>query len=337
MKMLTSLVIAVLLVWAPRLASSFDDDFADFDDDVDFAERVHQLKQLSATQGLVHLSYFHFQEWVAWSARNYSFLLLFVATTSELQCVFCGPALEEFAILGQSVRRSASLQDRLFLGVVDYPDGAEIFGRMGVQMVPSVVFVPAGRQPTPSQVIRMDVERRGYSAEAMSGWLAAAANVPVEIVRPPDYWKAYGLLGFVVLAGVLAAAAWKWGAFAPSRAIAELGVVVFCALMVSGHMFNRIRQTPPYQRSGQSLILVSRVSNNQYAYETFLVCGLHLGFSGCVIAVVGKTGPRHARKGMVVAAATIMATLFYTCIVSLFRYKVDDYPYGGLVNLESYF
>lgn len=334
------LLVAILLVCVPKLTLLLEDEDEDFEEEFDFADRMEQLKEISAQKGFIRFNKFYFEDYLKWSARNYSFLLLFVDLTNHQRCDVCEQAVDEFAILAKSFRLAHSFSDQLFLGVVDFDESPEIFVQLDVQTLPSVVFVAADQKLSPAnQIPRMDVEKFGFSADAVGQWLVTIANLHVRIVRPPNYKAVYMLLGGTLLACPLLLGLWKLRHVAAfwSSILIRLAIMAFCVLMTSGYIFNRLRDTPQFHRSERGLALISPYPSYQYVYETYLICAMQLGFAGCVIVLVDSGLGKNSTGNVTVAAAILFAVLLYSCIVSLVKFKMNNYPYSGLLNVEKYF
>lgn len=335
-----SLVATIFLLCVVKFTRPFEDEDEDFDEEVDFADRMDQLKEICAEEGFIRFNKFYYEDFLKWSSRNYSFLLLFVALADHQQCDSCKMAVDEFAILAKSLLLAPGLSDQLFLGVVDYDQTPEIFVRQLIRSIPSVALVAADQKLIAGQAVPQMDTKLGFSAEAISEWLAANANLHFEIIRPPNYKPLYALLVIILTIGSLLLFAWKkWQSIVSfwSSTLAGLIAMVFCLLMVSGHMFNRIHSTPLFHVSERGISVMSRESHYQYVYETYLIGAMYLCFGGCVIVVVERGKGKNSVGNAKAAAALLFAALFYSCIVSSFRFKMDVYPYSGLVNMEKYF
>lgn len=332
-------LVAILLLCLAKFTCPYEDDDEDFEE-VEFADRMLQLKEVCAEEGFVRFNKFYYEDFLKWSSRNYSFLLLFVGLGDPQRCESCQMAVDEFAILAKSFRLAHGFSNQLFLGVVDYDQTPEIFVRMVIRTIPSVALVTADHKLVAGKVVpQMNVPHLGFSAEAISKWLATTADVHVQIVRPTNYKPLYTLLTSILTLGALS---WfgrkEWHRIARfwNSSLAGLVAMVFCLLMVSGHMFNRIHETPLFYQSEKGIRVMSQDSSYQYVSETYLILAIYLCFGGCVIMMVEWGRGKNSVSNVQVAIALLLAVLLYSCIISSFKFKMNGYPFFSLLDLETY-
>lgn len=142
------------------------------------SERVSQLTDLANRKPVLRLNGNKFKDYVKTAPRNYSMIIMFTAMSPQRQCMVCKHASEEFTIVANSFRYSQAYSNKIFFALVDFDEGSDVFQMMNLNTAPVFMhFPPKGR---PKNLDTMDIQRIGFSAEAIAKWISERTDIAVK-------------------------------------------------------------------------------------------------------------------------------------------------------------
>eukprot|EP00088_Acartia_fossae_P004919 TRINITY_DN12144_c0_g3_i1.p1 TRINITY_DN12144_c0_g3~~TRINITY_DN12144_c0_g3_i1.p1 ORF type:complete len:336 (-),score=32.97 TRINITY_DN12144_c0_g3_i1:251-1258(-) len=299
-------------------------------------ERVQQLIEISKKRGIIRFNSKTFKDLVKASPRNYSVVIMFTALSSSRGCVICRQANEEYSHLVISYRHSQAPPNRLFFGVVDFDEGSDIFQSLGLNSAPAFIHFPAKGKPKKRD--QMDIQRLGFSAEAIAKWIAERTDLYIRVFRAPNHASTMILLTIIGATGILAFIKRNNLDFlANSNTWCALSIL-FVLFMISGQMWNHIRGPPfvHYTQSG-GITYVHNSSQGQFVSETYFVMILYgLVILGVILLCEAgtvtddKSGPGPGFRRIQAAFGLGLLIFFFSLILSMFRSKAGGYPYSFL-------
>ena len=83
----------------------------------------------------------------------------------------------------------------------DFDDGNEAFQSMNLNSAPAFIHFPAKGKPKKPDIL--DIQRVGFSAEAVGKWIHERTEVNIRVFRPPNYTGTMSLLMLIALVGSL--------------------------------------------------------------------------------------------------------------------------------------
>jgi oligosaccharyltransferase complex subunit gamma len=297
------------------------------------AERVQQLTDLSNKRPVIRMNVAKFNEYVKGTPRNYSVIAMFTALSPQRGCSICGAANEEFTIVANSFRfNSQVFSNKLFFALVDFDEAGPIFQSMKLYTAPVFIHFPAKGKPQSHD--KMDIQRFGVEAEAVSRWIAERTDVQIRVFRPPNYSGTMALIIVSIVVGGLLYLKRNNLEFLYNRhawGLASL-FIVFC--MTSGQMWNQIRGPPVVQRTQNGISYIHRSSQGQLVVETYIVFLLSASITlGMILVIEAGKGKADIRKRRVMLVAGLgMFALFFGMILSIFKSKAHGYPYSFIMS-----
>jgi len=297
------------------------------------AERVQHLTDLSNKRPVIRMNVAKFNEYVKGAPRNYSVIAMFTALSAQRGCSICGAANEEFTIVANSFRFNSQVySNKLYFALVDFDEAGPIFQAMKLYTAPVFVHFPAKGKPQAQD--KMDIQRFGVEAEAISRWIAERTDVQIRVFRPPNYSGTMALVIVSVVVGGLLYLKRNNLEFLYNRnawGLASL-FVVFC--MTSGQMWNQIRGPPVVQRTQTGISYIHRSSQGQLVVETYIVFLLSAAITlGMILIIEAGKGKSDIRKRRVILVAGLgMFALFFGMILSIFKSKAHGYPYSFIMS-----
>ncbi|KAF9178667.1 oligosaccharyl transferase subunit ost3/OST6, partial [Haplosporangium sp. Z 767] len=271
---LLAVVLALVAIFSSASSSSFAVDAQPASGEL-LQKKVSRLQaKASANKGIIELDTKAFEEVMA-MPRNYSMVVLFTAVGPEFQCAPCLHFDPEYRLVGAGWSKLKD-KSKLFMGILDFRAGQAIFQKFGMNSAPSVLYFPASETTTISPLNRYEFNKRGFQAEPFLEWLNARAGTDLRIKRPFDYMalgvKALAVVGACLWAYVLYNKAGKILGSKHSWTAISLIIMV---VMISGHMWNQIRN-PPYMARGRDghPAFIAQGFQNQIGIETQLVAAI---------------------------------------------------------------
>jgi len=298
------------------------------------AERVSSLRDMAFRKPVMRFNGNKFREYVKGTPRNYSMIVMFTALSSSRQCMICKEAYDEYTIVANSFRYSpAFAQGKMFMAMVDFDEGPDVFQLMKLNSAP--VFMHFPEKGKPKKVDTMDLQRKGFGADAIANWIKDRTEVNIRIFRPPNY---QGTILFVTILAMVAAILYLRRdnlEFLKNKTAWGLLALMFVFTMISGQMWNHIRGPPFVQRTQKGVSYIHGSQQGQFVAETYFVAALYgtivFGMILLTEAAEGKGGV--AKRKIFACIGLALVAFFFSLIISIFRSKMGGgYPYSFLIK-----
>lgn len=275
-----------------------------------------------------------FREFVKATPRNYSMIVMFQAMAPARQCVICRHANDEFTIVANSYRFSPVYSNKMFFAVVDFDDASDVFQMLRLNTAPVFMHFPAKGKPKGSDT--MDIQRVGFSAEAIGKWIQERTDIQIRVFRPPNYSGTVAVLMLAILVGGFVYLRRNNLEFLYNKQVWGLLALLFCFAMISGQMWNHIR-SPPFVHSSQNggISYIHGSSQGQFVIETYIVMFLNAMIVLGMILLTESGWQNDMRKGRIMAVVgLVLVVVFFSMILSVFRSKAQGYPYRLVLNWD---
>jgi len=308
-------------------------DKADVSSGMSLNDKVQQLLDLTQRRPVIKLSNKNFKELVKSQPKNYTVIVMFTALQSHRGCAICRQASDEFSLVANSYRYSQFYSSKMFFAMVDFDEGSEAFQSMNLNSAPAfILFPPKGKPKKPDN---MDIQRVGFSGEAIARWIYERTEMNIRVFRPPNYTGTMALLILFGLVGGLVYLRRNNLEFLFNKATWCMLAMFFVLSMLSGQMWNHIRG-PPFVHKSQSggVSYIHGSSQAQFVLETYFVMGIY-GLVVLGMILLCEAGDEKADPGLrrIQAIAGLALTMFfYSLILSIFRSKAGGYPYSFLLG-----
>ncbi|XP_034245854.1 tumor suppressor candidate 3 [Thrips palmi] len=294
-------------------------------------EKVQQLLDMSGKRALMRFNGNKFRDFIKATPRNYSMVVMFTALAPQRQCSICRHAHDEFQILATSFRYAHMSSSRLFFAMIDFDEGSDIFQMMRLNTAPVFIHFPAKGKPKAADTL--DIQRVGFSADAIGKWISERTDVAIRIFRPPNYSGTMACILLLVLVATFLYVRRNNLDFLYNKTGWALMASVFCFAMVSGQMWNHIR-TPPFVHKTPSggVAYIHGSSQGQFVLETYIIFFLNAAVSlGMILITEGAARRGDVKKRrIVVIVGLALFVVFFSSILSIFRGKAHGYPYSFL-------
>uniref|UniRef100_A0A2K5UC21 Magnesium transporter protein 1 n=1 Tax=Macaca fascicularis TaxID=9541 RepID=A0A2K5UC21_MACFA len=296
------------------------------------AKKVSQLMDWTKKDRVIRMSDTMFYHFVLDAPKNYSVIVMLTALHEFNSCVMCKGAAEEFQILANSYQGPGAFTTKVFFAMVDYDESPEVFEALQVTSVPSFFHFSAQWKFTTDDIYNL----RGSDivADQMAEWVAERTHVSVRIRQPTNY---HGLLKLGILLALTGGLGYflKWNRKSIScRIFCEVLTLCFVIVMTSGQMWTYIRGEPYVQRDPRTghKHYISKFSQAQFAAETFIISLFNMCVTlGVVLLDKAATSTMNLiKRKMMCLAGMCLVAIFFSWLLSLFRFKVTDYPYRFL-------
>ncbi|XP_018329936.2 tumor suppressor candidate 3 [Agrilus planipennis] len=279
-------------------------------------ERVQHLSEMANKRAVLKFNSNKFREYIRVQPKNYSMIVMFTALAPHRQCVVCHHASDEFTIVANSFRYSQVYSNKLFFVLIDFDDGSDIFQMYKLNTAPIFIHIPPKGKLKPQD--NMDIQRVGFSAEAIAKWIAERTDVQIRVFRPPNYSGTVALVVlFTLVAGFLYLRRNNLD-FLYNKTMWATGAVFFCLTMISGQMWNHIRG-PPFVHRGRDneVAYIHSSSHSQFVLETYIIMVLNAAivFGMVLLTESGKKGDPWKRK-MFAVTGLILVTVFFSLLLS---------------------
>ena len=327
----TSLLLTSLLASVVTAKKTRDVDRAEVG--LSLNDKVQQLLDLSQRRVVVKLTSKTFKELVKTPPKNYSVIAMFTALHSSRGCSICKQASEEFQLLANSYRYSPFYSSKMFFAMVDFDDGNEAFQSMNLNSAPAFIHFPAKTKPKKPDIL--DIQRVGFSAEAVGKWIQERTEVNIRVFRPPNYTGTMSLLMLIALVGSLVYLRRNNLEFLFNNTTWCMFSMFFVLSMISGQMWNHIRGPPfVHKTASGGVAYIHGSSQAQFVMETYFVLGMY-GLFVLGMILLCEAGDQKADPGLrrIQAVAGLgLSMFFYSLILSIFRSKAGGYPYSFLIT-----
>ena len=258
---------------------------------------------------------------------------MFTALSASRQCAICKQASDEYHLVANSYRYSQFYSNKLFFAMVDFDEGPDVFQTMKLNTAPVFMHFPAKGKPKKAD--NMDIQRTGFSSEAIAKWIGERTEMNIRVFRPPNYTGTVALLMLFSLVGGLLYLRRNNLEFLYNKTAWSLIALFFVFAMISGQMWNHIRGPPFVQKTqngGVSYIHGS--SQGQFVLETYFVMVIY-GLIVCGMIMLTEAGDSKGdvgkRRILAVVGLALLA-FFFSLILSIFRSKAGGYPYSFLIK-----
>jgi len=311
------------------------------------AEKVSTLNDLASRKPVIRLNGNKFREYVKNSPRNYSIVVMFTALSASRQCAICKDAYDEYQIVGNSFRYSnananagANGNKPLYLAMVDFDEGPDVFQLMKLNTAP--IFMHFPEKGKPKKLDTMDLQRKGFGADAIAKWINERTDVNIRIFRPPNYTGTVVMLMVFTLVGGILYLRRDNLDFLKNKTAWAIIALFFVFAMISGQMWNHIRGPPFVQRTQKGLAYIHGSQQGQFVAETYFVAGLYMTIVFGMILMMeaaegagqsGKGGGGVAKRRILAIIGLALVAFFFSLILSIFRSKMGGgYPYSFLLK-----
>ncbi|CAO3598960.1 unnamed protein product [Absidia cylindrospora] len=244
--------------------------------------------------------------------RDYGMVVLLTALGDQFQCVPCREFDPEYKLVASSFQKTKH-SGHVFFGHLDFMDGQAVYQQLAIQTAPNVLYFPPSGAGEKKEPIKYDLARNGFAAEP----LAEFVNInPV-------------ILGLGVLATIKLV--YRYFSFILFHKNTWTAITIVTVLvMTSGHMFNRIRNTP-YSVPGPNgqLSYVAAGFSSQYGIETQLVASIYGVLAFAVVSLTYAV-PRFDDKWRQRVGVYIWTSCFiviFSCLMAFFKIKNEAYPF----------
>jgi len=217
--------------------------------------------------------------------------------------------------------------------MVDFDEGPDVFQTMKLNTAPVFMHFPAKGKPKKAD--NMDIQRTGFSSEAIAKWIGERTEMNIRVFRPPNYTGTVALLMLFSLVGGLLYLRRNNLEFLYNKTAWSLIALFFVFAMISGQMWNHIRG-PPFVQKTQSggVSYIHGSSQGQFVLETYFVMVIYALIVGGMIMLTeagDSKGDVGKRRILAVVGLALLA-FFFSLILSIFRSKAGGYPYSFLIK-----
>jgi len=262
-------------------------------------------------------------------------IIMLTALSPQRQCGICKQAHDEYQIVAQSYRYSSAFSNKVFFGMVDFDEGADVFQYLKLNSAPVFIHFPAKMKPKKGDF--MDISRSGFSSEQLAKWIHDRTDIHIHVFRPPNYSGFLLIILLVTMIGGLLYIKRNSLEFLFNPLVWGVFVILAILICISGQIWNSIRGSPFLHRNQQTgqIGLFSGSSGYQFIAETYIVFLLYFGVcAGMIILneapkLTGQTGKR---KAMMAILGILMVVFFFSFLLSVFRSKYQGYPYSFLIK-----
>ncbi|KAI8099899.1 uncharacterized protein BX664DRAFT_377543 [Halteromyces radiatus] len=262
--------------------------------------------------------------------REYGMVILLTALGDQFRCVPCREFDPEYKLVASSFRKGKE-PNKVFFGHLDFQDGQAVYQQLALQTAPNVLYFPPSDASDKKDAIKYDLARNGFSAEPLAEFIKNQSGISFNVVRPFDYglFLAKVILGLGALA--ILKLVYRYFSFILFHKNTWTAATILTVLvMTSGHMFNRIRNTP-YSLPGPNgqLSYVASGFSTQYGIETQIVAAMY-GVLAFAVVNLAITIPNFDDKWRQRAGVYIWVSCFivvFSCLMALFKIKNEAYPF----------
>lgn len=298
------------------------------------ADRVQHLSEMNLKKSVLKFDGQKFKEYIKNGPRNYSAIVMFTALAPQRNCLVCHSANDEFVIVANSFRYSPQLYSNklLYFILVDFDEGSDVFQMLKLNTAPIFMHFPAKGKPKPSDTL--DIQRVGFSAEAIVKWVADRTDIQIRVFRPPNY---SGPMAFIMLFGLVAGFLYVKRnnlEFLYNKLMWGIIAVLFCFAMISGQMWNHIRGPPFIHKTQNGVAYIHGSSQGQFVLETYIVILLNAAIVvGMILISEAATRKIDIRMRRIMAIVGLgLVAFFFSIILSIFKSKAHGYPYSFLIK-----
>jgi len=242
-------------------------------------------------------------------------------------------ASDEYQLVANSYRYSQFFSNKLFFAMVDFDEGTDVFQAMKLNTAPVFMHFPAKGKPKKAD--NMDLQRVGFSAEAIAKWIGERTEMNIRVFRPPNYTGTVALLMLFAMVGGLLYLRRNNLEFLYNKTAWSLLALFFVFAMTSGQMWNHIRG-PPFVNKGRDggVAYIHNSSQGQFVLETYFVMVIY-GLIVCgniMLIEAGDSKGEVGKRRILAVVGLALLAFFFSLILSIFRSKAGGYPYSFLIK-----
>jgi oligosaccharyltransferase complex subunit gamma len=293
-------------------------------------EKVQVLQDSLLRRPLMRLNGDKWRTYVKSQPKNYSTIVMLTALAPGRGCSICKQAYEEFEIVANSYRYAYLHQKSLYFMLVDFDEAGDVFQSLNLNTAPVLMHFPAKGARKKSDTL--DIQRVGFSADAVSKFVQERTEVFIRVLRPPNYAAPAVVLLLAMLIGGLLYMRRNNLDFLYNKTSWGLICLLIIFAFMSGQMWNHIRG-PPFIHTNpntRETTLISNSSQMQFVAETYIVALLYAAVTAGFIlmndAADGKGDP--GKRRIMAFVGLGMVAIFFSLLLSLFRSKHQGYPYS---------
>lgn len=285
-------------------------------------------------------------------------IAIFTATNPQYGCQLCMDIEEKYANVVNSWFKdhpdgfSKVEKDKsLFFMKVDASGSQvpELFKTFKVEQVPTIIVFEPGTSKDPTYNYLDAIQ--DISEEALIQSIKERVNIPDFELHQDVNWSSVAVTAIATFATVLFLKKQRTMAFKifANRYIWGFGTTLFIVSMISGSMFNRIRDTrhAGVDNDGNIMYFMANVFSNQFAIESQIVGLIYIIQAALVVSLVmlipniksKLNGPERAKDTIQIAVgigAAILVYMFFAAYTNIFMIKNSFYPFS-LIKLFSIF
>lgn len=271
---------------------------------------------------------------------DYDILVFFTATSSRVGCVLCTELLPVFNVLASSYKENLPSNEspddtKLLFGIADFGDNKKFFQEAGLQSVPKLHLYPRTKPGSTNNVDNFKefnfVSNDHYSSivSFLVDQTGKAKNL-FDIHEPIDYAKIVTRLIVTLSLGILTYKSYyRFDKIFKSTFIYNSLSLILIVSLISGFMFNQIRQTPYSRERNGELIYILPGHQQQLGAETQLVSMVYIGlFTSCwllISKIPQITNPKFRLVSTCIANLIIF--LLFCIIINFYHVKNSGYPF----------
>ncbi|XP_076468514.1 dolichyl-diphosphooligosaccharide--protein glycosyltransferase subunit MAGT1-like [Babylonia areolata] len=299
-------------------------------------DKVRILTKWTQENGVIRMNGDKFTQYVKTAPRNYSIIVMLTALKAERQCGACKKASNEYQILANSWRYSQQYSNDLFFAMVDYDDGPDVFQSMKIRGIPDFKHFPAKGKRYKGDT--MDNTKGEFTADSIAKWVEARTDIRIHVVRPINYAFLLAVVGVMGVLGIVLYCLRSVLHYIFNRNTCAFSVLSVIFTMISGHMWNQIRD-PPFNfkdhRTGE-MYYIHPNRGSQFIVESYLIMLIH-----CCMAVgfimMNEINYLKRRWGKIILALAGLGclVLFFNILLSIFKTKNSFYPRSAFGLLHS--
>lgn len=298
-------------------------------------QKISGLVELASRRPVIKMNGDKFRQYVKSSPRNYSTVLMLTALAPQRQCGICKEVNQEFQILASSWKYSSGFaSNRLFFAMVDFDDGSDVFQALKLNSAP--VIMHFGMKAKSKKADTYDMQRQGFSAEQIAKWVQDRTDIHIRVVRPPNYMMAITIGALLAGIGALLYVKRKSLEIIYNKNYWAVLAVTIVFIMISGQMWNHIRNPPYAHRNPQTgeIAYIHGSSDGQLIAETYIVFILYALVSAGFVLLNDKAMEQNdiKKRRVFTIIGLGMIIVFFSLLLSIFRSKYHGYPYSFLIK-----
>ena len=295
-------------------------------------EKYGKLIEMSARENALTFNGNRFRKFARNTPRNYSIIIMFTALATGRGCKICREVSNEFHIVADSfkidTKKRRNQPQKQFFVSIDFDTAPDAFQIMNLEQAPVIMHFP--EKGKPQKVDTMDLSSKGFSADAMAKFVEERTGAHIRIVRPTNV-QGLGTL-FVIFVVICFILYFRFDNLQFLYNTKGWGILIlgFVVIMVSGQMYNNMKGVPVAEKTSEGVSFINSNPQMQFVAESYIIIMLHGGIVvGMIMLTDVQKGHVSKRRTFAIIGIVLLA-LFYSIMLSIFRYKNEDYPFSFL-------